>query len=376
MVVVSINYRLGVFGFLALPSLGAESSDGASGHYGLLDQQAALRWVRRNIAAFGGDPGRVTLAGQSAGAWAVCANLVSPTARGLFAGAILQSGTCFSATLEEAQAGGAAVAEGAGCADPPTAAACLRSKPASALLDAGAEFLPRIVPGSRQLPQAPMDAVVAGRFPRVPILYGGNRDEGRTFAQQLGFATLSEPEYGDLIGAFFGPDIAPSVLAEYPFAAFPPPYPAGLAFGAVLTDGVDGLCGCPGQDLATTFSRHTRAWFYEFADREAPGLNDDVPGFDWGAGHSLELAYLWPSFDNGTPLFPQLTPAQLRLSDEMLRYWGAFVRLGAPAVANQPPWPRLSTGRLLSLRPGGETRTVPDSEFAAEHKCAFWRSLL
>jgi para-nitrobenzyl esterase len=371
-VVVSINYRLGVFGFLGHPALSAEGS----GNYGLLDQQAALRWVRRNIGEFGGDRDRVTIAGESAGAFSVCANLVSPKARGLFARAIMQSGGCPSRPLAETEAAGAAVAEQVGCADPAAAAACLRSKPASALLDAGEAFMARLTSGDDALPVAPGDAVAAGHFPRVPMITGVNRDEGRYFAQQQGWATLTEQQYGELVGAFFG-GAAPAVLAEYPYAAFPAPYAGGYAIGAVITDSPlnEGLGGCPAQDLAATLAGHTRTWFYEFADREAPGLIDDPPGFDWGAAHTLELGYMWPSFHYGTPLYPRLTPRQLRLSDEMVRYWGAFVRSGMPAVPRQPPWPSHRTGDLLSLRPGGETTRISAGEYGAEHNCRFWDAL-
>jgi para-nitrobenzyl esterase len=330
--------------------------------------------VNRNIAASGGDPRRVTIAGESAGAYSVCANLVSPAVRGLFGGAIMQSGTCLSRPLAASESAGATVAEQAGCTDPATAAACLRSQPASALLDAGADFQSQITPGGAELPVAPADAVATGAYPRVSLLFGNNLDEGRFFAQQLGFATFTEQEYEGVVGAFFG-DAAPAVLAQYPFDAFPPPYPAGYAFGAILTDGVDGLGGCPAQSLADTFASRIPVFFYEFADRTAPGLNDDLPGYDWGAAHVLELPYMWPSFHHGVPLFPQLTSAQRQLSNEMLRYWGAFVRFRAPVVPDQPLWLPYQTRRLLSLRPGGASTMISDQEYAPEHKCAFWNSL-
>jgi para-nitrobenzyl esterase len=375
-VVVSINYRLGVFGFFGHPALSAEDPDGGSGNYGLLDQQAALRWVARNIGAFGGDPHRITIAGESAGGWAVCANLVSPTARGLFAGAIMQSGGCPTQPLAETEATGAATAEQLGCTDQARAAACLRSKPPSALLDAGESFLPRFTSGGDALPVPAADAVAAGHFPRVPVITGDNRDEGRYFAQQQGWATLGRQEYDDLIGALFGA-AAPAVLAEYPYAAFPAPYAGGYAIAAVLTDSPinEGLGGCPAQDLAATLARHTGTWFYEFADRHAPGLTDDPPGFDWGAAHTLELGYMWPSFNYGTPLYPRLTPPQRQLSGQMLRYWGAFVRSGTPRVPGQPLWPSHEAGDVLSLRPGGETATISAGEYGAEHNCEFWHTL-
>src|SRR3954447_5785619 len=125
-VVVSLNYRLGVFGFLALPSLSAEAPDHSSGDYGILDQQAAIRWVHRNIAAFGGDPRRVTINGESAGGWSVCGHLTSPGSRGLFSAAIIQSGSCASIPEAQAEQNGTSLAESVGCTDPQTAVSCLR----------------------------------------------------------------------------------------------------------------------------------------------------------------------------------------------------------------------------------------------------------
>jgi carboxylesterase type B len=127
-IVVSINYRLGVFGFLSLPSLSAEAPDRSSGNYGMLDWLAALRWTHRNIAAFGGDPENVTIAGESAGGIAVCATLASPLARELFSRAVIQSGSCDSRTLADSHAAGAGLAASLGCTIPARAAACMRSK--------------------------------------------------------------------------------------------------------------------------------------------------------------------------------------------------------------------------------------------------------
>jgi len=120
MIVVTINYRLGVFGFLAHDALTREA--GQSGNYGLMDQQAALRWVQRNIQAFGGDPRRVTIGGESAGGWSVCAHLSAPGSHGLFVQAIVESGSCASQTLPQAEAQGTAIAQALGCTDDATAA--------------------------------------------------------------------------------------------------------------------------------------------------------------------------------------------------------------------------------------------------------------
>ena len=119
---------------------------------------------------------------------------------------------------------------------------------------------------------------------------------------------------------------------------------------------MEGIGGCPTQNLAAQFARRTPTFFYQFDDRHAPALNNDLPGYQWGAGHAMELAYLWPSFGNGYSLYDQLTPAQLQLSHQMITWWGAFTRLGAPEVPGQPRWPAYTSGQLMSLRPATRAR--------------------
>jgi carboxylesterase type B len=374
-IVVSINYRLGIFGFLALPSLRAEAPDHASGDYGLLDQEAALRWTHRNIAAFGGNPRDITIAGESAGAYSVCSLLTSPPIRGLFQRAVMESGSCTSTPLATAEQTGTQFAAAAGCTDPPTAAACLRTKTAAQLLD-NPDYPSALSPtsGGTELPVPPADAVAAGHFDHVPLLIGTNHDEGRTFAQ--GLAGLTEQQYEALIDSEYGAN-ASRVLALYPFSAFPSPYTAAYAIGAVWTDSgfLAGIGGCAAQNQEQVFRKYTLTFAYQFDDRHAPGLNDNLPGYMWGAGHAMELAYMWPSFDNGIPLYPQLTPAQLELSNQMVRYWGAFARFGAPFVPGQTFWPPYQAGKMMSLRPGDGSVPISDAEFAAEHNCSFWDSL-
>jgi para-nitrobenzyl esterase len=250
-IVVSINYRLGILGFLALPALSAEASDHASGDYGLLDQEAALRWTRDNIAAFGGDPRNVTIAGESAGAYSICSLLTSPPARGLFATA-------------------------AGCTDPSSVAACMRGKTPGQLLD-NPQYPGADSPtwGGAELPADPAVQVAAGKFIRVPLLIGTNHDEGRTFSQ--GLNGLTEPQYEGLIDSLYGPN-APKVLAEYPFSAFPSPYTASYAVGAVWTDSgfIGGIGGCAAQNLEQEFRAHTLTFAYQPGQRVGGDLRHGV----------------------------------------------------------------------------------------------------
>ncbi len=180
-VVVTINYRLGALGFLAHPALGA---GGDVGNYGLADQQAALRWVHDNIAGFGGDPDKVTVAGESAGGMSVCDHLVAPDSAGLFRAAIMQSGPCqLQPDLPAAQKASADYAAEAGCADPATAAQCLRALPADKLQTAlvyrqlGTEVLSGPVTGTTTLPVDPVTGIAEGRAARVPVMIGTTGDE-------------------------------------------------------------------------------------------------------------------------------------------------------------------------------------------------------
>jgi para-nitrobenzyl esterase len=371
-IVVSVNYRLGPLGFLDIPGLAATPS-AVNGNFGLLDQEAALRWVHRNIAAFGGDPAKVTIDGESAGGWSVCALLTSPPARGLFRGAIMQSGSCVSEPSVDAQAGALAFARQAGCPDAATVAGCLRGLSAAALLKASPAYQPFFASGGPELPAQVGTAVAAGQYDRVPLLVGYNHNEGRGFAQD--FTGLTQQQADDYVGKLYG-SRASRILALYPWSSYPSPYTAAYMLGDIWTDSglFTGIGGCPGQNLAAGFSSTTRTFFYQFDDLHAPGLNNDHPGYQWGASHAMELAYLWPSFNNGFSLYDELTPAQLELSRQMVRYWGAFVATGSPEVPGQPAWPRYSRGQLMSLRPGGHTQVITAATYSAEHQCSFWNA--
>jgi carboxylesterase type B len=368
-VVVTINYRLGVFGFLAHPALTAEAAQ--SGNYGLMDQQAALRWVRRNIASFGGDPRRVTIGGESAGGWSVCAHLSAPGSQGLFDQAIVESGSCANQTLPQAEATGTSIARSLGCADLATAAACLRGQSAGRLVDATPGPI-LFVSGVPELPQNPDTAVRTGRFAHVPVLFGANRDEGRTFAQ--GFIGQTQAQYTAFVQGAFGAR-ASAVLALYPWPADADRFTPAYLVGAIFTDAglVAQIGGCPNRGLARALAESTRVFAFEFDHRTGPGLNPQPAGYVWGAGHAAELAYMWPSFDNGVPIAPTFDAGERELATDMVRYWGSFVRTGHPSARGSSAWVRFDrTGQVLSLRAGGESRLVSDAEVAAEHDCGFW----
>jgi carboxylesterase type B len=362
---VSFNYRLGVLGFLGLAGLTAEG--GESGNYGFQDQQAALRWIQRNIAAFGGDPRQVTLGGESAGGWSVCGHLVAPGSRGLFGQAMMQSGSCYSQTQAQAETSGAALASAVSCGDPATAVACLRRTQVSKLIDAPQPSV-ALVHGTPTLPADPAVAVAAGKFARVPVVIGSNRDEGRTFAQ--GYIGSSEADYDGFVTSTFGAR-APAVLARYPWPAPADRFTAAYLVGAIMTDSglVAGIGGCSDRRLTQDLARWTTTYAYEFDHRTGPGLTP-IPGYVWGAGHAAELAYLFPSFDNGTPIAPTFNAAERRLARDMKAAWAGFAFRGTPG------WPSFSRGGVFeSLRAGGLSRPIGDATFAAEHQCAYWDSV-
>ena len=366
---VSLNYRLGVFGFLGLPGL----SSAGEGNYGFLDQQAALRWVQRNIGAFGGDAGRVTLGGESAGGFSVCGHMVASASRGLFARAMIQSGGCPSRPVAQTESDSRAFANVAGCTS--ALVSCLRALPAAALLDASGGFGPSLTDGVAPFRSPIADAVARGAIARVPVVIGSNLDEGRTFLADL--VGQGKAAYVAFVRGTFGSDAA-AVLARYPWPAQSNRFTAAYLAGAVATDSgiFAGIGGCGTLGTAQAFAANVPVFLYEFAARNGPGLRP-VPGYVWGAGHAAELAYLFPSFDNGTPIAPTFDAGERQLARDMVQYWGAFVYSGSPQAQGRAAWPRFTDGgRLLSLRPGGESTAISVASFRAEHACDLWGTIV
>lgn len=366
-IVVTLNYRLGALGFLAHPALGPA---GAVGNYGLADQQAALRWVRDNIAAFGGDPDKVTIAGESAGGMSVCDHLVAPDSQGLFRAAIIQSAPCQAQlALPEAERISEDYARDVGCGDPATAAACLRALPDYKLRNPvwyhriGEDTLSGPVYGTTVLPEDPMVALRDGRGADVPVLIGSNRDEFTLFTalQYLRQARqYAAGEYPELLADTFGPHAA-AVGARYPLDRYGGS--AASAYAAAVTDGV---FSCMADSMAAELATVNDVYAYEFNDPNPPTPEPmrNLP-FPVGASHSLELRYL---FDVGGA--PPLNPAQQELSNQMIDYWASFVTDGVPTAPGAPEWPAVSgAGPWMSLRPDG-SRVVTD--FGTQHQCEFW----
>jgi para-nitrobenzyl esterase len=380
-VVVTVNYRLGIFGAFGHPGL----ED--SGAFGLQDQQAALRWVRRNAAAFGGDPGNVTVFGESYGGLSTSAHLVAPASKGLFQRAIIQSGFALMdlpaggifpglpavawygwRASAEVEALGAAVAPQLGCGDPATALACLRGLPVQELFAHAQPFQPYGF-GNRVLPEVPAQALRDGRFHRVPVISGSTRDEHRLFVglfRILAGQPVTREQYPELLGEAFG-EHAGQVQARYPLDAYPSP---SLAWATVLTDRMWARSTLRQHRL---LAEHVPAYAYEFADRHAPMYLPFPPDFPAGAFHAAEVPYLFPD----PPFQEASTPDQRHLSDRMIRYWANFAGTGDPNGAGLPPWhpfdPAQRVPHVQSLAPG--TDGIKPVDYAAEHRLDFWSSL-
>ena len=353
-IVVAPNYRLGPFGFLAHPALAAEDPDGSAGNYGLLDQRAALQWVRDNIARFGGDPDNVTLAGTSAGGQSVGLHLVSPGSSGLFHRAILQSAypTSRWTTLSEAAADGNAFAAALGCTnqDPAQVLACLRSKTRDEVLTAlplgvqqvaeppGRVFWEPVVDGV-VIPDQPRILLEDGRFSRVPTMLGFNRDEGwGSFITRSFVAGVSLAQYETWVTTEFGA-YAADVLGLYP-ADVDPASSAPLPIEAMARVTGDVQFVCEARRLARAVERTgTPTYLYSYEHEIDTVSLDHV-------NHGLESNIL---FGNSytPPLFPSyvLNAEDLALHAAMAGYWTRFAETGNPnrdteSAFSWPPFTR------------------------------------
>ncbi|MGH9239988.1 MAG: carboxylesterase/lipase family protein [Vicinamibacterales bacterium] len=330
-VVVAPNYRLGPFGFLGHSALAGE--DSAAGNYGLLDQRAALIWVRDHIASFGGDPNNVTLAGQSAGAHSVSLHLVAPGSSGLFHRAIMQSGSASFRVRDAADARqqGSEFATALGCTGSDAAAvlACLRSKTQNQVLTArppsqfeefnetGRTQWTPIVDGV-EIPDQPRSRYHQGAFARVPVLLGTNRDEGWTFVNRSFPAGLTAAQYETAVETEFGFDAA-AILAKYPAADFPSPKHAL----AQLAGDVEYVCEA--NRVASLIERtRTPVFLYSFEYEVDPVVVDRVV-------HGLEVNFVFGN-NFGPPLFAPyvLNATDLALFRAISGYWTRFARTGNP----------------------------------------------
>ncbi|HEY2316052.1 MAG TPA: carboxylesterase family protein [Streptosporangiaceae bacterium] len=363
-IVVTVNYRLGALGFLAHPALAAHPG-GPTGDYGLMDQQAALRWVRGNIRTFGGDPRNVTIFGESAGGQSVLLQLASTGARGLFAKAIAESGgyALSPVPLAAAESAGRAFAAKAGCAS--QTAACLRNLPVSTIL-ADQDQTGASADLDGQVLTEPLKAALSsGSFSHVPVINGSNHDEWRLFVALATFEghPVTAANYQPMIASTLHvtPGIAAVIAAQYPLSGYRSPAIA------LSTLGTDAIFACPSLLLDQAMAQYVPTYAYEFNDENAPSPYPS-PGFAYGATHASELQYLFglPASAHGS-----LSAQQQQLAAAMRQEWTSFARSGVPSATGAPPWPRFTTGTqgMLSLVP---PEPAIETSFAAEHHCAFW----
>lgn len=365
-VVVTLQYRLGPLGWLVHPVLDTEAPDSRSGNYAIEDLVAALKWVQRDIAAFGGNKARVMIFGESAGGVNVCALLASPAAAGLFNSALIESGGCVAVTRSAALATGATLADNVGCSTASDIAACLRSKTPSELLAA----LPPVVSVSggqppyqpnvdgSLLPEAPLDAIRNGQHNRVPVVIGTNADEtGRDVP-----LTFSELEYQAFLDSTIAdPVVRAQVSGLYSSANFGS---ARLAYVALTSD-VKFIC--PSRTIARALAGVQTEPVYRYSFTEVP----DAPSSSlYGAFHGLELVFVFGVLDvrGYTP-----TTQERSLSTSMQGYWGSFAATGAPSAAGAPVWTAYDSGRDNHL-------VLDDAAFAMgdgvnTSRCDFWATL-
>jgi para-nitrobenzyl esterase len=358
-VVVTINYRLGVFGFMAHPELTAESPRHASGDQALADMIAALRWVKANAATFGGDPDKVTIVGESAGSDAVSRMMISPEARGLFHRAIGESGSAFSMTrddqtLAQAEAVGKTFAQSLGGDD----LARLRARSSAEILAAftapNADFGFRPNLDGWILPAGAAQTFAAREQSDVPLLVGWNRDEG-SLVGSFGNKTLQQ-----VLAERFGPRVG-EALALYPV------HTPAIEQASRQTYAGDLWMGLPTWRWAMAQTRTGKSPVYVYRFDHAPRIPDTWfgaanRGKDFGAFHSADIVYV---FDHPEIIKAWTTDAtDRRVADQMSSYWVNFARTGDPNGPGLPTWAPYSPDAPKKMLIGPEPRLVDDPDVA------------
>lgn len=371
-VVVTINYRLGELGFLAHPSLSAEDDHGSSGNYGMLDQIAALRWVQENIAAFGGDPGRVMLFGESAGGLSTCLLVSSPLAKGLFSGALIQSGGCIAATRESRYSQGASVVNAVGCTEADDVPACLRKKSVNAYRvpppSGIGMFVFNDIQRAWEMPfgpniddyvfsESPIVSIREGRHNKVPLAVGTNATEFDIFIPPGTINTC--PEYWALVGTIFGKH-ADEVLAHYSCFDYVLPH------WAAVDVATDFMFTCPARRIARAAKEGGSAATYRYYSTQT---YTNSPLTLLRSFHAAELPFVFRTFD---VLGYNPTEGDLALSTAMAGYWTRFAATGNPNDASAFTWPLYDAAADVAL--------VLDEELATKSKiassrCDFWDSI-
>jgi para-nitrobenzyl esterase len=362
-VFVSYNLRLGVLGFLAHPALDAERPEKISGNYGSLDQIAMLRWLKTNIAAFGGDPNKIFLFGTSAGGGNICALMTSPLTRGLIHGVAMQSSVpmgCEIQTLDDARKGtGARVANATGCDAAPDLVGCLRGKSVADIVSA--------VPGTFTVlarrygpnmdghifPDQPLKLIMEGKYPTMPVIVGNTSQETLPWANTAGQVT-DEASYVAAIDRVFGTAQRESILANYPAKSYST---LRLAFVQLTTDSE---FTCPSRRVARAFSKMQKEPVYRYIFTQAQENDPRLKA--GGVSHTIEHAFLFPGRY-------QPTEAEGEVQRQMVGYWTRMARTGNPNGADDPQWPASTFENDFYLEVGA---TTVAKKGPADAKCDFW----
>ncbi len=353
-VMVTIAYRLGPLGFLAHPQLTSESAHHSSGNYGLMDQIAALEWIQRNIAAFGGDAKRVTIAGQSSGSMAVSELMAAPRAKGLFQRAIGESGGLFEPLelapnylLVNAEREGEKYFSSLGVATLQEA----RKLPAAALLGGTGGSIAHPVIEPYVLPNSPYDTFVSGRQNDVPLLIGSNADEARALADPT---RVKASTFAEDLNNTFGP-LPAALIAAYPHATDSEARHARLDLETDLRFAWDMWAWVRLQ----AGTGHSPAYYYSFQQRPPFPAGSVYEG--WGASHFAELWYVFDHLDQAPWSW---SAADRKLANEMADYWVNFARSGNPNGPGLPVWPAFNgeNGATQYLVDATSTGSVPNME--------------
>lgn len=375
-VVVTLNYRMGVLGFLSHSDL-----DGPSGSYGIMDQQLALQWVQENIASFGGDPDNVTIFGESAGGASVLTHIASPAASDLFHRAIIQSGAYIGQIDQPSeatmQAAGDAFYNGLGCSDMD----CIRGLDAQAILaaqeSAGLSYVPSL--RSDILPKDVKTSLTDGEFNQVPVIAGSNLDEGRLF---VGIAELTRlatgtpaPSYREQVVDLVGEANADAFVAEYDYDTSEFNNDVNIAVSAINTDV---RFACPSvPQLQQLAASGEMVYGYEFTDRDAPSIIPPGNTFDLGAAHAFEIQYIFGSRTSREAR--GMNAGSLDLADAMTAYWASFATTGDPNPSDgtQVMWKNIQQpgSNMLELDPV-QIGDLTVGEFTTRHRCGFVASNL